>query len=105
MKYSQIIRAIIYLITMINTILTTSGHNPIPFSDSEIYLYVSIGVMIVVFAYGVWKNFPTSKAGITGDAVMHAIKQGVIQAQDVLNLLDNGAVGGFTPGMIFAGKN
>ena len=104
-NYGQIIRTILYLFTILNTVLTASGHNPLPFSESEAYIWATLAVTVVVFAYAVWKNYPTSEAGRVSDKVLHAIKEGIVQAQDVLNLLDEGATGGYKSALPFKGRN
>lgn len=104
-NYGQIIRTIIYAFTMLNTVLTATGHNPLPISDSEIYIYATLALTVAVFAYGVWKNYPTSEAGRVADKVLHAVKSGAAQAQDVLNLLEYGATGGYKSALPFKGRN
>lgn len=104
-NYGQIIRTIIYAFTMLNTVLTATGHNPLPVSDSEIYIYATLALTVAVFAYGVWKNYPTSEAGRVADKVLHAVKSGAAQAQDVLNLLEYGATGGYKSALPFTGRN
>lgn len=104
-NYGQIIRTIIYVFTMLNTILTATGHNPLPISDSEIYIYATLALTVAVFVYGVWKNYPTSEAGRVADKVLHAVKSGAAQAQDVLNLLEYGAIGGYKSAFPFTGRN
>lgn len=104
-NYGQIIRTILYLFTMLNTVLTASGHNPLPFSESDAYIWATLAVTVVVFAYAVWKNYPTSEAGRVSDKVLHAIKEGIVQAQDVLNLLEEGATGGYKSTLPFQGRN
>ena len=104
-NYGQIIRTILYLFTLLNTVLTASGHNPLPFSESDAYIWATLAVTVVVFAYAVWKNYPTSEAGRVSDKVLHAIKEGIVQAQDVLNLLDEGATGGYKSALPFTGRN
>ncbi len=104
-NYGQIIRTILYAFTMLNTVLTATGHNPLPFSESEAYIYITLAVTVGVFAYGVWKNYPTSEAGRVADKVLHAVKSGAAQAQDVLNLLDEGATGGYKSALPFKGRN
>lgn len=104
-NYGQVIRTILYLFTLLNTVLTASGHNPLPFSESEAYIWATLAVTVVVFAYAVWKNYPTSEAGRVSDKVLHAIKEGIVQAQDVLNLLDEGATGGYKSALPFKGRN
>lgn len=104
-NYGQIIRTIIYAFTMLNTVLTATGHNPLPFSESEIYIWVTLALTVAVFAYGVWKNYPTSEAGRVADKVLHAVKSGAAQAQDVLNLLEYGATGGYKSALPFTGRN
>ncbi len=104
-NYGQIIRTILYVFTMLNTVLTATGHNPLPFSESEAYIYITLAVTVGVFAYGVWKNYPTSEAGRVADKVLHAVKSGAAQAQDVLNLLEYGATGGYKTALPFKGRN
>lgn len=104
-NYGQIIRTIIYAFTMLNTVLTATGHNPLPFSESEIYIWVTLALTVAMFAYGVWKNYPTSEAGRVADKVLHAVKSGAAQAQDVLNLLEYGATGGYKSALPFTGRN
>lgn len=104
-NYGQIIRTVLYAITMLNTVLTATGHNPLPFSESEIYIWVTLALTVAVFAYGVWKNYPTSEAGRVADKVLHAVKSGAAQAQDVLNLLEYGATGGYKSALPFKGRN
>lgn len=104
-NYGQIIRTIIYAFTMLNTVLTATGHNPLPLSESEIYIWVTLALTVAVFAYGVWKNYPTSEAGRVADKVLHAVKSGAAQAQDVLNLLEYGATGGYKSALPFVGRN
>lgn len=87
------------------TVLTATGHNPLPFSESEAYIYITLAVTVGVFVYGVWKNYPTSEAGRVADKVLHAVKSGAAQAQDVLNLLDEGATGGYKSALPFKGRN
>ena len=90
---------------MLNTILTATGHNPLPISDSEVYIYATLALTVAVFVYGVWKNYPTSEAGRVADKVLHAVKSGAAQAQDVLNLLEYGATGGHKSALPFNGRN
>lgn len=104
-NYAQIIRTFIYVFTMLNAILTATGHNPLPISDSEVYIYATLALTVAVFVYGVWKNYPTSEAGRVADKVLHAVKSGAAQAQDVLNLLEYGATGGHKSALPFKGRN
>ena len=104
-NYAQIIRTFIYVFTMLNAILTATGHNPLPISDSEVYIYATLALTVAVFVYGVWKNYPTSEAGRVADKVLHAVKSGAAQAQDVLNLLEYGATGGYKSALPFKGRN
>ena len=104
-NYGQIIRTFLYAFTMLNTVLTATGHNPLPFSESEAYIYATLVLTVAVFVYGVWKNYPTSEAGRVADKVLHAVKSGAAQAQDVLNLLEYGATGGCKSALPFKGRN
>lgn len=62
-------------VTIANTILTAAGKNPLPFSDTEVYAWISdiaaIATSIVVW----WKNNSFTKSAIQADIVLKKLKE------------------------------
>lgn len=75
-KSSTIVRTIVLVITLLNTILTAFGVNPLPFSDDQIYEIVSALVTVVVSLWAWWKNNSFTKAARVADEVLAEIKYG-----------------------------
>ena len=66
-KKETIIRTIVLVITLINSVITMCGINPLPFSDDEIYKGVSSAVSVVVSLWAWWKNNSFTKKAIKAD--------------------------------------
>lgn len=66
-KKETIIRTIVLVITLFNSVITMCGINPIPFSDEEIYKGVSAMVSVVVSLWAWWKNNSFTKKAIKAD--------------------------------------
>lgn len=66
-KKQTIIRTIVLVITLFNSVITMCGINPIPFSDDEIYKGVSAMVSVVVSLWTWWKNNSFTKKAIKAD--------------------------------------
>ena len=70
-----IIRTVLLAVTWINTGLTASGKNPLPFSDEEIYTGVS-GVLTFAATAWAWrKNNSFTRAAVEADAAMKTKKE------------------------------
>jgi SPP1 family holin len=50
-------------VTFINSAITATGHNPLPFSDTDIYTYVSYAVLGVSALWAWYKDSPVTKYG------------------------------------------
>lgn len=66
-KKGTIIRTIVLVITLFNSVITMCGINPLPFSDEEIYTGVSAMVSVVVSLWAWWKNNSFTKKAIKAD--------------------------------------
>ena len=74
---STIIRTIVMVFSLVNTVLTMIGKNPLPFSDEQIYIVLTSAVSVGVTLWTWWKNNSFTQAALAGDEVMQKIQQGV----------------------------
>ena len=58
---AAITRLVVLVILLVNQALVTIGWNPLPFSEEQIFEFVSIAATIVVAVYAWWKNNNVSK--------------------------------------------
>lgn len=70
-----IARTAAMVITIANTILTAAGKNPLPFSDTEVYAWISDIAEIVVSLVAWWKNNSFTKSAIQADGVLKKLKE------------------------------
>lgn len=84
---SVIARFVAMFVVIINMILTCYGKNPIPFSENEVFIAASVIIAFIGSAYMSWKNNSFTEPAKMGDMVMNAIKQGVIEARTVEELI------------------
>lgn len=68
---ATIARTILLILTLINQILTSFGHSPIPIQDDQVQEFVSISITIIVTVIIWWKNNSFTKSAKLGDKVMH----------------------------------
>lgn len=74
-KKETIIRTIVLIIALINSILTMCNINPLPFSDEQIYQGVSAIVTIAATLWAWWKNNSFTKEAIEADEYKKKIKE------------------------------
>lgn len=72
-----IIRTIVLFITLINSVLTMTGHNPLPFAEDELYTALSCVATIGATLWAWWKNNSFTSAAIEADGVMKGTKLGI----------------------------
>ena len=70
-----IIRTIVLFVTLLNTILTSSGKNPLPFSDEELYTGLSTIATTAAAIWAWWKNNSFTKEAVEADKIMHDSKK------------------------------
>lgn len=70
-----IIRTIILVITLVNSVLTMFGKNPIPFSEDEIYVGLSAAATVGATIWAWWKNNSFTKNAIAADEYLKGLKE------------------------------
>lgn len=73
-KVSTIVRTIVLFLTLVNSILTVSGINPLPFSEDELYEIVSGVATVAATIWAWWENNSFTKAAIKADEEYDRIK-------------------------------
>ena len=78
MKISKgtIARTIILIVSLVNQVLTSTGHTILPFSDEEISQVVSLIFTTVSSIAAWWKNNSFTKDAIESDEIMNIKKGG-----------------------------
>lgn len=74
-KKETIIRTIVLIIALINSILTMCNINPLPFSDEQIYQGVSAIVTITATLWAWWKNNSFTKEAVIADEYKKSLKE------------------------------
>ena len=69
-----IVRTVVLIVTLANTILTALGLNPLPFSETDIYQAISTICTAAASLWAWWKNNSFTKAAIKADEYMHELK-------------------------------
>ena len=70
-----LIRTGILFVTLINSVLSMLGKNPLPFSDSEIYQAISAVCTVAATVWAWWKNNSFTNAAIKADEDKNALKR------------------------------
>ena len=80
-----IIRSIMLLIGVINTVCVLLGWNPLELDESVIHDAVSAAYMVAVTAWAWWKN-NSFTAAISADSVKETMKNGIslVEAMEAL---------------------
>ena len=69
-----IIRAIVLFVTLVNTILTMSGKNPLPFAEDELYSWLSAAATVAATLWAWWKNNSFTPEAIQADKYLAELK-------------------------------
>lgn len=69
-----IIRAIVLFVTLVNTILTMSGKNPLPFAEEELYAWLSAAATVAATLWAWWKNNSFTPEAIQADEYLAELK-------------------------------
>lgn len=83
-----IIRFVLVVVAVLNTALTVTGHNPLPFDEAWIENTITIGFDAVVTWLAYWKNNSHTQKAMAADEVLAALKEGIITIEDVLKTLE-----------------
>lgn len=71
-----IIRTILLGITLLNTLLTHNGMNPLPFSEDQLYQGISDIAMVASTLWAWWKNNDFTKNARKAGAYLKELKKG-----------------------------
>ena len=69
-----IVRTSVLFITLVNSVLTMFGINPLPFSENDIYQAISAVCTAAATIWAWWKNNSFTKPAIEGDKVKDELK-------------------------------
>lgn len=69
-----IIRTIVLIIALVNQILVSSGKNPLPWSDDQIYESISILLTVSTSLWSWWKNNSFTQNAIKCDEMLKELK-------------------------------
>ena len=61
-------------VTLVNTILTMSGKNPLPFAEDELYAWLSAAATVAATLWAWWKNNSFTPEAITADEYLAELK-------------------------------
>lgn len=69
MKVSKetIVRTVLLVLSLVNSILTATGKNPLPIAEEEAYTIISAIVTAIVAIWAWWKNNSFTKGAIAAD--------------------------------------
>lgn len=74
-----IIRAIVLLVTLVNTVLTIFGKNPLPFAEEELYAWLTAAGTVAATLWAWWKNNSFTPEAIQADKYLAELKANDIE--------------------------
>lgn len=78
---------IAFIVVIANAILTHFGSNPLPFSDTEAFIYASNFATAFMALYATWRNNSITPNAQKADEVLDALNKGTITVEDINKLV------------------
>lgn len=72
---STIVRTIVLIITLINQILSVTGHSPLPITDDQVNELVTLAITVCVSIWTWWKNNSFTQSALMADEYRKKIKK------------------------------
>ncbi len=72
------IRTLLLILSLINQVLTVLGKNPLPFSDDEMYQFLSLCLTAATSLWAWWKNNSFTAAAVEADRYLADLKSGEV---------------------------
>ena len=76
-KKETILRTVILIFTLINSVLVMTGKNPLPFGEDQVYADFSAFLSVGVSLWNWWKNNSFTKQALLADEYLKEIKRGI----------------------------
>lgn len=69
-----ILRTVVMVIALVNSVLLMLGKNPIPYSDDELYVGLSSVASVLSTLWSWWKNNSFTKSALIADEYLKDLK-------------------------------
>lgn len=69
-----IVRTVVLFITLVNSVLTMLGKNPLPFAEDELYTTLTAAATIAATLWAWWKNNSFTPEAIKADEYLSELK-------------------------------
>lgn len=73
-KTGTIVRTVVLILTLVNTVLSGMGKNPLPWSEDELYSGVSAVATVCAALWSWWKNNSFTQVAIMADDYKDGLK-------------------------------
>lgn len=71
-----IIRTTVLAVALANQVLTSTGHSPLPVTDTQLTDAITLGFTVGASVWAWWKNNSFSKKAIEADNILKTLKEG-----------------------------
>lgn len=67
-------RTVTLIVALLNNVLTMTGHNPLPFSNDEVYEFFTVVFTVVASLVAWWENNSFTQKAIEADKTLKKMK-------------------------------
>jgi SPP1 family holin len=87
---ATIVRTILMVIAVLNTLLRAAGLDTLPFTGEEVGTVITAGYDAIITLWVWWKNQSFTTGAITGDQIMKRVKSGELSLDEIKQVLNSG---------------